>query len=40
MHPAFIKTLIDQYLSMYPADTNGAIHIGMVRLEVEAKKTA
>jgi trans-aconitate 2-methyltransferase len=36
--PAFIRALIDQYLSMYPADTDGKIHIGMVRLEIEAKK--
>jgi len=38
LHRAFIKALINQYLSMYPAGTNGAIHTGMVRLEVEAKK--
>jgi trans-aconitate methyltransferase len=38
--PVFIRALIDQYLSMYPADTDGKIHIGMVRLEVEAKKSA
>ena len=39
LHTAFIEALIDQYLSMYPADTNGAIHIGMMRLEIEAEKT-
>jgi len=36
--PEFIKAFIDAYLSQYPADKEGAIHIGMVRLEAEAKK--
>lgn len=36
----FIRALSDEYLSMYPADIDGTIHIGMVRLEVEAKKRA
>ncbi|MEN6443105.1 MAG: methyltransferase domain-containing protein [Methanoregula sp.] len=34
----FIDELIDRYLLMYPADTHGGIHVGMVRLEVEARK--
>jgi trans-aconitate methyltransferase len=34
----FIDELIDDYLVKYPADTNGTIHIRMVRLEAEAKK--
>jgi trans-aconitate 2-methyltransferase len=38
--PVFIKALIDEYLSMYPADADGMIHIGMVRLETEAIKRA
>jgi trans-aconitate methyltransferase len=38
-HPAFIDALIDQYLKLCPADEQGTIHIGMVRLEAEAKKT-
>jgi hypothetical protein len=29
---------MDEYLATYPADPNGVIHIGMMRLEVEAKK--
>ena len=37
---AVIEAFIDKYLAMYPADADGAIHIGMVRLEVEAKKRA
>ena len=38
LHARFIDSLYSQYCIMYPADSNGAIHIGMVRLEVEAKK--
>jgi trans-aconitate 2-methyltransferase len=34
----FIEGLINEYLATYPADPNGVIHIGMMRLEVEAKK--
>jgi len=33
---AFIEGLIDTYLRMHPADPDGSIHIGMMRLEVEA----
>jgi trans-aconitate 2-methyltransferase len=36
--PVFIEAFIDEYLAMYPADSEGAIHIGMMRLEAEAKK--
>jgi trans-aconitate 2-methyltransferase len=34
----FNGSLYEKYCSMYPPDSNGAIHIGMVRLEVEAEK--
>jgi len=34
----FIDSLYKKYCAMYPPDSNGAIHIGMVRLEVETKK--
>ncbi|WP_201763848.1 hypothetical protein [Methanosphaerula palustris] len=34
--PGFIEAFIGQYLRMYPPDQDGAIHIGMMRLEVEA----
>ena len=33
----FISEIIDKYLAHCPADGNGVIHIGMVRLEVEAQ---
>jgi len=36
--PVFIEAFIDAYLAMYPVDSKGAIHIGMMRLEAEAKK--
>ena len=38
--PVFIEACIDAYIAMYPADAKGAIHIGMMRLEAEAKKGA
>jgi trans-aconitate 2-methyltransferase len=38
--PGFIKEFIDEYLAMYPEDAGGIIHIGMVRLEAEAIKSA
>ena len=34
----FINTLTDEYLAMYPVETDGMIHIRMVRLETEARK--
>jgi len=34
----FIEALNDEYLATSPADTDWVIHIGMMRLEVEAKK--
>jgi trans-aconitate 2-methyltransferase len=37
--PAFINACIDEYLGMYPAVSDGSIHIGMMRLEVIAKKS-
>jgi trans-aconitate methyltransferase len=35
---SFINDIVDKYLTRYPADGEGIIHIGMVRLEVEAVK--
>jgi trans-aconitate 2-methyltransferase len=34
----FIEAVMEEYLSSYPADADGTIHISMVRLEAEAKK--
>lgn len=38
--PVFIDAFIDAYLVQYPADSDEVIHIGMMRLEAEAKKGA
>lgn len=37
---AFIEDFIERYLQTYPADSDGSIHVGMMRLEVEAVKSA
>lgn len=33
----FIDSFVDEYLKLNPADKEGVVHIGMVRLEVEAE---
>ncbi|MGB7788371.1 class I SAM-dependent methyltransferase [Methanoregula sp.] len=35
---AFINALVDKFCAMFPQDAAGTIHVGMVRLEVEAIK--
>lgn len=34
----FISEVVDTYLQTHPADPDGKVHVGMVRLEVEARK--
>jgi trans-aconitate methyltransferase len=34
----FVETIVDCYLSEHPADDDGTIHVGMMRIEVEAYK--
>jgi trans-aconitate methyltransferase len=34
----FISEIVDRYLSEHPLDDEGRVHVGMVRLEVVAKK--
>jgi trans-aconitate 2-methyltransferase len=34
----FITRIIEKYVEKYPLDSNGNIHVNMVRLEVEAIK--
>ena len=34
----FISHVVQNYLERHPADMSGTIHVGMVRLEVEARK--
>ena len=36
--PVFINALVDRFCTMFPPDAAGTIHVGMVRLEVEAIK--
>jgi trans-aconitate 2-methyltransferase len=35
----FITRLIDKYIEKHPLDSEGKIHVNMMRLEVEAIKT-
>ncbi|MGD6932645.1 MAG: class I SAM-dependent methyltransferase [Candidatus Bathyarchaeia archaeon] len=34
----FVDELVTRYLQKHPADTDGTVHVGMMRLEVEATK--
>ena len=34
----FVKEIVNRYLTNHPADGEGVVHLGMVRLEVEASK--
>lgn len=36
--PRFVEELLDAYTAAHPADESGALHIAMVRLEVEATR--
>jgi trans-aconitate 2-methyltransferase len=38
--PLFIDALYEKYVTLYPPDEQGAIHIGMMRLEADAIKRA
>jgi trans-aconitate 2-methyltransferase len=38
MRETFVKEIVSRYLTTHPADSQGVIHLGMMRLEVEAKK--
>jgi len=35
----FIYEVVDRYITAYPLDDKGYVHVGMVRLEVEAEKS-
>lgn len=37
---SFVKEIVNRYLQLYPADSQGVVHLGMIRLEVEASKPA
>jgi trans-aconitate 2-methyltransferase len=34
----FVEEIVSRYLKRCPADGEGIVHLGMMRLEVEAKK--
>jgi trans-aconitate methyltransferase len=38
LKPDFICEVVDRYIQLHPPDEKGDIHVGMVRLEVEARK--
>ncbi len=35
---SFVFEIVNRYLTAHPADEHGIVHLGMVRLEVEAEK--
>jgi trans-aconitate methyltransferase len=39
MRSDFIHEVVDRYIQLHPLDENGDVHVGMVRLEVEARKS-
>ena len=36
----FIAAVIRRYVAKHPADAEGQVHVGMVRLEIDAEKSA
>jgi trans-aconitate methyltransferase len=38
LKPKFVDTVVNSYLEHHPADTEGVVHVGMMRIEVEAHK--
>ena len=34
----FVSEVVEEYVRRYPVDAQGNVHVGMVRLEVEALK--
>jgi trans-aconitate methyltransferase len=38
LRPKFVELIVGRYLEGHPADAAGAVHVGMMRLEVEARK--
>jgi len=37
---SFVKEIVNRYIKSHPVDAEGIVHLGMVRLEVEASKPA
>jgi trans-aconitate methyltransferase len=38
LRDSFVWEIVNRYLERFPADASGIVHLGMMRLEVEAKK--
>jgi trans-aconitate 2-methyltransferase len=38
LKPKFVESIVNRYLALHPADDAGVVHVGMMRLEVEATK--
>ena len=38
LKPKFVKLIVDRYLQKHPADADGTVHVGMMRIEAEAYK--
>jgi len=38
LRPKFVELIVNRYLKEHPADAEGTIHVGMMRLEAEAHK--
>ena len=38
LKPKFVKLIVDGYLQNHPADKDGLVHVGMMRIEAEAYK--
>jgi len=38
LKPKFVQEIVDCYVKRHPADQEGVVHVGMMRIEVEAHK--
>ncbi len=38
LRPKFVELVVNRYLGKHPPDDNGIVHVGMMRIEVEALK--
>ena len=38
LRPKFVELIVNRYLEEHPADATGVVHVGMMRIEVEAHK--
>ncbi len=38
LRPKFVELIVDRYIERHPMDNEGVVHVGMMRIEVEAHK--